>query len=173
MSSSVQLRACAGMVVALLGVTVPAMSSLTSSNGFVLQLGLDARTIQITPEYKEAALKASLPLFSEFAERLQLSVPHPLARGDIVECGLTPFQRDDSEIDHVFIATKQGFHFSLFFGVVRDFYQPKSYRLMQDVRTISNYFGPITINRLQAIQSARDTIKKAGIQLGVFSATSG
>lgn len=161
----VHFRYFVGVVAGLLAVTMPAMSSSTNSPGFVLQLGQDSRTIQITPEYKEAALKASLPIFSDFAQRLELPIPHPLTRGDIVECGLTPFQRNGGEIDHIFIATKQGFHFALFFGVVCELYRPDSYRLMQNVHSISNYFGTVKTPREQAIQIARDTIKKAGIQL--------
>ena len=138
-------------------------SAKTNSTGFALQLGLDTRTIQVTPEYKEAALQATLPLFSDFAQRLQLPVPHPLTRDDIVDCGLTPFQKINGEIDTVAIRTKQGFGFDFFQGNVRAFSGPDSYRAMQDTHTVSNFFGPVKITREKAIRSARDTLKKLGI----------
>ena len=167
MSICHQLKHWAGLAACILGSTMPAAAGFpwakTNSTGFVLQLGLDTRTIQVTPEYKEAALQASLPLFSDFAQKLQLPVPHPLTRTDIVNCGLTPFQKTDGEIDHIFIETRQGFHFSLFLGVVNDFCWSNSYRLMQDIHSISNFFGTVKITREQAIQSARDTLKKLGI----------
>ncbi len=161
------LSRLAGLVVCLLGSTMPAnadsASAETNCPGFVLDLRNDARTIQITPEYKEAALQATLPLFSDFAHKLQLPVPYPLTRGDIVDCGMTPFQRKDTVVDTVFIVTRQGLGFSFFLGVVRDFSWPDSYHLMQDIHSISNYFGTVKISREQAIQSARDILKKLGI----------
>jgi hypothetical protein len=149
----------------LTAVSVNANSTLAQTNslGFALELGLDTKTIQITPEYKEAVLQATLPLFSDFAHKLQLPVPYPLTRGDIVDYGMTPFQRNNSAADTVFIETRQGFRFSFFLGVVRGFSSPTAYRLMQDIHTISNYFGAVKITRAQAIQSARETLTKLGI----------
>jgi hypothetical protein len=162
-----QLKCWVGLAAVIIGTTMPAQadfaSAKTNSPGFVLQLGLDTRTIQITPEYKEAALQATLPIFSDFALKLQLPVPYPLTRGDIVDCGMTPFQRGDTVVDTVFIETRQGFHFSFFLGVVNDFCWPDSYHLMPDIHSISNYFGPVKISRKQAIQSVRNTLKKLGI----------
>ena len=163
------LNRLAGMVVCILLSTTSAnadvASAKTNSLGFVLQLGLDTRTIQIKPEYKEAALQATLPLFSDFAQKLQLPVPNPLTRGDIVDCGLTPFQKTDGEIADIFIVTRQGFVFSFSHGIVRGFSWPNSYHLMQSIHSISNFFGAVKITREQAIQSARDTLKKLGIPL--------
>jgi hypothetical protein len=159
----------AGLAAFVLGATLAANASFTpaqtNSTGFVLQLGLDTRTIQITPEYKEAVLQATLPLFSDFARKLQLPVPYPLTRGDIVDCGLTPFQRINGEIDTVAIGTKQGFSFDFFQGNVRAFSGPGSYSGMQNKNShnISVFFGTVKITREQAIQSARDTLKKLGI----------
>lgn len=167
MSPYRQMTHCAGLAACILGLTMPAQaefpSAKTNGAGFVLELGDDANTIQITPEYKEAALQATLPLFSDFAKKLGLPVPHPLTRGDISTCGLTPFQRNHGEIDHVFIETRQGFHFSFFLGVVNDFCSPDSYHLMQGIHNISNFFGSMIITREQAVQSARETLKKLGI----------
>src|ERR1035441_8256936 len=111
----------ADIVVCILLTTVSATAGFTSLDtnrtGFVLELGNDVRTIQLTPEYKEAALQATLPLFSDFAQKLQLPVPHPLARGDIVNYGMTPFQRNHGEIDAIFIETKKGFKFTILGGI--------------------------------------------------------
>ena len=137
----------------------------TNSLGFILQLGLDTKTVQITPEYKEAALQASLPLFSDFAQKLQLPSPHPLTRSDIVDCGMIPIQKTNGEIDQIFIETKQGFSFAIFLGVVRSFSWPNSYRALQNIHEISSFFGTVKISREQAIQSARDTLNKIGIPL--------
>jgi hypothetical protein len=161
------LSRLAGMVVCILVTTVSAAASFTPaethSTGFVLELGNDVRTIQLTPEYKEAALQATLPLFSDFAQKLQLPVPHPLTRGDILNYGLTPFQRNHGEIDTIFIETKQGLKFTIFGGIVRGFSWPDSYSGMQDIHVISNFFGTVKITRAQAIQSMRETLTKLGI----------
>lgn len=163
------LSRLAGMVVCMLLTTAStnadAASAKTNSTGFVLELGNDIRTIQLTPEYKETALQATLPLFSDFAHKLQLPVPHPLKRGDIADYGLTPFQKMDSEITDIFIVTRQGFNFSFFQGIVRDFNWPNSYSGMQNKNShnIAVFFGKAKISRKQAIQSARDTLKKLGI----------
>jgi hypothetical protein len=140
-------------------------SSKTNVPGFTLDLGDGIKTVQITPEYKEAALQAMLPFFSDFAQKLQLPVPHPLTRADIIDCGLTPFQKNHGEIDRIFIVTRQGLRLSTFQGVVNEFCRPDSYRLMQDIHTVPNYFGAVKISRTQAIQSARDCLKKLGIPL--------
>ena len=169
MSICHELKHWAGLAACILSTALPARADFTSakanSGGFVLDLRNDSWTIQVTPQYKEAALQASLPLFSDFAQRLQLPISHPLARSDIVNYGLTPFQRNHGEIDHIFIETKQGFHCSLFLGVVNAFYWPDSYHLMESIHSISNYFGTVKITREQAIQSARDTLKKLAIPL--------
>ena len=169
MSMCHQLKHWAGLAACILGSAMPATagfpSAKTNSTRFALQLGLDTRTIQITPEYKEAALQATLPLFSDFAHKLQLPVPYPLTRGDIVDCGLTPIQKINGEIDTVAIETKQGFSFDFFQGNVRAFSGPDSYSGMQNKNShnISIFFGTPKISRMQAIQSARDTLKKLGI----------
>jgi hypothetical protein len=162
-----QLRRWTGLTACILGTILPARvefaSVETNSPGFVLELGNNVRTIQITPEYKEAVLQATLPLFSEFAHKLQLPVPYPLTRGNIVDCGMTPFQRNATVADTVFIETKQGFRISFFLGVVNDFSWPNSYRLMKNTHNISNFFGTVKISREQAIGLARGTLKKLGI----------
>jgi hypothetical protein len=155
------------MVACMFGPTLPALadfqSTETNALRFALELGDGVRTIQTTPEYKEAALKATLPLFSDFAQKLQLPVPHPLTRGDIVNFGLTPFQRAHNEMDSISIETRQGVKFSLSGGVVRGFVCPGSYNGMQDVHVVSNFFGAVKITRKQAIQSAREMLTKLGI----------
>jgi hypothetical protein len=161
------LSRLAGMVVCLFVTTMFAKASFASADTnraeFVLELGNPVRTIQLTPEYKEAALQATLPLFSDFAQKLQLPVPRPLTRGDIINYGMTPFQRNHGEIDSLFIETKQGLKFSLFGGIVRGFSWPDSYSEMQDIHVISNYFGRVQITEAQAILSARNTLEKLGI----------
>jgi hypothetical protein len=141
------------------------ISGKNNSPRFVLETGLDRKTVQITPEYKEAALQASLPLFSEFAQKLQLPVPHPLTRSDIVNYGMVPIQKTNGEVDQIFIETKQGFSFDIFFGVVRSFSWPNSYRALQNIHEISNFFGTVKIPRKQAVQSARQTLNEIGIPL--------
>lgn len=136
-----------------------------SGLSFALELGLDRKTVEITPEYKEAALLASLPLFSEFAQKLELPTPHPLTRNDVVNCGMVPIQKTNGEIDQIFIETRQGFSFDIFLGVVRSFSWPNSYRAIQDIHAMSNFFGSVKLSREQAVQLARDTFKKLGIPL--------
>lgn len=131
----------------------------------VLDVGEASHSIQITPEYKEAALQASLPLFSDFAQKLQLPVPHPLNRSDIVNCGMVPFQKNNGEVGLIFIETKQGFSFDIFLGVVRSFSWPNSYRALQNIHEISNFLGTVKIPREQAVQSARQALNKIGIPL--------
>lgn len=154
------------MVVCFFAATMP-----TNGAGFVLSFGDDdKRTVKITPEFKEAALMKSLPLFSEFADKLKLFVPHPLTTNDIIDCQLTPFQKADGEIDTILIVTKQGLILSMTQGVVRDFCWTNSFTAMQSIHGLSNFLGKVTITREQAIQSTRDTIKLTGIQLEDFFA---
>lgn len=163
-----QMKHWVGLAVCMFSISISALADSTNTNSakFVLDLQNDTRTIQITPEYKEAALRAILPLFSDFAHKLQLPVPYPLTRSDIVDFGMTPFQRKDTVVDTVFVVTRQGFSFSFFLGIVRGFSWPNSYSTTTiNMHSVSNFFGTVKVTRKQAIQSARDTLKKIDVPL--------
>lgn len=169
MSGRIFLKVWMGMTIYVLAFVMPIYADVATASkqsiGFVLQLGLDKRTIQVTPEFKEGALQASLPLFSAFAQKLQLPLPNPLTPGDVIGCQITPFENSEGVIDHVSIETKEGYSFSYFGGIVRGFSSPRAYSAMKGVQGVSNYFGTIKISEKQAIKSARDTILNLGVPL--------
>jgi hypothetical protein len=135
--------------------------------GFVLYLGPSKSLIQATPAYSEASLKAVLPFFSDIAKRLKLPIPYPLTETDVVGYRITPWQEQDGGIAGVNITTKKGFWFSFFSGYVNGFSWPDTYGGMQNknLHNVSIFFGTPKISREQAIQSARNTIKRLGIPL--------
>lgn len=144
-------------------------ASLTKTNtaGFVLYLGPSKSLIQATPAYSEAALKAVLPNFSDVAKRLKLPIPYPLTETDVVDYRITPWQEQDGGVAGVNITTKEGFWFSFFSGYINGFSWPNTYGGMQNknLHGVSIFFGTPKISREQAIQSARDTIKRLGVPL--------
>jgi len=131
----------------------------------VLELGLTQSVIQVTPDYSNAVLSVLLPYFSDFSEKLGLNVPHPLTKGDIVNCRILPWHSNDGEIPNASIKTKQGLWLGFEFGNVNGFGWPNAYSDLQNPEHISKYYGTVTITEKKAIQLARDTITKAGIPL--------
>jgi 20S proteasome alpha/beta subunit len=131
----------------------------------VLQLGQKSKFIQVTPEYSNATVSATLPYFSDFAKKLDLPIACPIKIQDLDDCRILPWQDKDGGIAGVSITVKGGFAFYFNFGYVTGFNRPDTYYGLQNPDEIPKYFGRVKMSKDEAVQLARDTIKRLGISL--------
>lgn len=126
----------------------------------ILQLGSTAEFIRVTSEYSNAVLVALMPYFSDFAQKLELPVPHPITTNDVVEAGILPWRGGGGGI-----TLKGGWNFGYHFGYASTFTAPYSYFALQDPDKIPKYFGKVKMSKEEAVCLARDTVKKLGVSL--------
>ncbi|MDD5139532.1 MAG: hypothetical protein PHY43_04630 [Verrucomicrobiales bacterium] len=133
------------------------------ANGMTLELGQYYSafdSIRVTANYSNAVLAAVLPYVNDVAQRLDLPVPHPVAAEDVFHCSILPQRNLEAEI-----GVKGGWFFQFDHGYMRVIQGPREYFTMQDPDRIPEFFGEVKMSKAEAIQLARDTIKKLGIPL--------
>ncbi|MGH7975105.1 MAG: hypothetical protein ACREC8_00430, partial [Limisphaerales bacterium] len=143
----------------------PTNQTNLASHKMALELGLTKSFIQVTPAYSNAVLKTLLPYFSDFAGKLNLDIPLPITKNDVTDCRILPWHNNDGEIPNASIQTKEGLWFSFEYGHVSGFSWPNTYHGLQNPNEIPKYFGKVNMSKAQAIQLARETIRKLGISL--------
>jgi hypothetical protein len=121
--------------------------------------------IHITAQYSNAVLLATLPHVSDFAKNLNLPVPLPITTNHVQR-----FQPERSQ-GHVggWLILTNGFQFWYERGNVHIFETPRNFYNAQDPDKISEFYGPLKMNKKEAIQIARDTIKKLGYSEKTFT----
>lgn len=130
-------------------------------SGMVVDLGEVSRYIKVTPEYSRAVLEAVLPYFSKMAKELDLPVPLPITKADVASFHVLPFHELSASM-----LLKSGWVFNYQFGGRgTEFYSPNSYYSLQDPDKIPDYYGRVDMSRDEAIQLARNTLKKLAIPL--------
>jgi len=130
----------------------------------ILQLGINPEVIRVTAEYSNAVLVALLPYFSDFSQKLDLPVPHPITVQDVAHCAIPPFQKDGG-IASCSIMLKNGWSLGFEFGHVNGFESPRSYHSLQNPDEIPKFYGQVKMTTNEAVQLARNTIKKLSIPL--------
>ena len=90
------------------------------------------RFVHVTPQYSNAVLKALLPHFTEFARRMRLDVPLPLAAGYLRKFDADP----TAGVVGGALWLTNGYHMVFEFGVAGDFRTPRDYLYIQDYSTI-------------------------------------
>lgn len=131
----------------------------------ILQLGSSMEFIRVTAEYSNAVLLAMLPYVSDFAQKLELPVPHPITVDDVVGCAVLPWRNKDGGIAGGAIRIKGGWRFGFSFGYANSFSSPNCYTGLQDPDQVPKYFGTVRMTTAEAVALARDSIKKLGIPL--------
>lgn len=114
--------------------------------------------VQFTAEYSNAVLVAVLPYISTFAERLALPVDFPVTRSHVLRVGGFKFKEHLNGM----ITLTNGYKFWLSQGYVDSFDSPRNYFTEQDPDAISKYFGEPRLAEKQALQMARDAVRKLG-----------
>lgn len=149
-----RIQVIGALALVVLAIATPAFGVM------ILDLGENSHYVRLTPEYSNAVVKAVLPYFSDAAAKLDLPVPRPIGQADIVRIHIQPFR----EVS-VSILLKDQWAFQYMFGYVDRIVNTRSYSTVQDPETIPLYFGEVRMSEDEAVQMARDTLKKLGIPL--------
>jgi len=131
----------------------------------ILQLESLGGTIEVTANLSNALLVATLPYFSDAAEKLDLPLPLPITEKHVVDAGVTPYVTSDGEWAGFGIGVVGGYGFGFRYGYVDHFQTTNSYFALQDPDEIPRFVGPVRITRDEAIELARETLTKLGIAL--------
>jgi hypothetical protein len=127
----------------------------------ILELGASTfEIVRVTAEYSNAVLVAVLPYISDVAQKLDLPVQHPVTAEQVMHCSVLPNRRVEAEI-----AIKGGWVFAFSRGYIGTIQSGHSYSILQDPDSIPSFFGKPNMSKDEAIQCARDTLKRLGIPL--------
>ncbi len=116
--------------------------------------------VRVTAEYSNAVLVAVLPYISDVAQKLDLPVHQPVTAQSVVYCSVLPNRRVEAEI-----GIKEGWVFAFSQGYVRTVQSGHSYSILQDPDKIPEFFGNLNMSSAEAVQCARDALKRLGIRL--------
>ncbi len=121
---------------------------------------------QVTAAYSNAMLVAVMPYFADFARRLDLPTPQPVAQEQVMRFNCFP------RSDHIGgrLILTNGCEFIFDHGRVENFVSPKSYFYLQNPDLIPRVYGPVKISDGQAVAIAHNAIKKLGYTDAALSA---
>lgn len=129
----------------------------------ILELGQSLSSfewIRVTAEYSNAVLVALLPYVNNVAQKLDLPVPQPVTVQNVIHCSIVPQRKLTAEIG---IEGKWFFQFDT--GYVRIIQGPREFFTMQDPERVPEFFGKVRMTKSEAIQLARNTLKRLDIPL--------
>ncbi len=126
----------------------------------ILDLGGAQEIIRITADYSNAVLVAVLPYVSDFAQKLDLPVPHPITTAHVQKCAVVPIRDAGASV-----LLKGDWAFWFRGGYVTGFQGPRSYFALQNPDEIPRYCGRVRMSNDQAVDLARASIRKLGIPL--------
>jgi hypothetical protein len=122
--------------------------------------------VQVTAQYSNAVLLAVMPYVSDFSKKLDLALPRPVPPSQVVEFKCDPRLGQTGGA----LTLSNGFQFAFLEGRVCLYRSPQSYFSLQDPEEIPRFYGPVKIKEKEALQIARDTIKKLGYENAAFNA---
>jgi hypothetical protein len=117
---------------------------------------------QVSAQYSNAVLVAILPLISDFVKKAELPMPTPITLQQVRE--FRCWTANDGDVGGAVVLTN-GLWTWFQRGHVRGFRTPHSYYFLQDPRFISEFYGPLRMDREQALKFARDSIIRLGYTL--------
>lgn len=114
--------------------------------------------VEITAAYSNAVFLAVLPHISDFAQRLELPIETPITARQVAV-----FSCDNhrGEVGGALELTN-GLRFWFTHGYVDTFETPRSFSVLQDPERIPQFFGHARIGEDEAIELARETIRRMG-----------
>lgn len=126
--------------------------------------------IQVTAQYSNAVLLALLPYFSDVAQKLDLPVPHPITMQNVVGGGVMPYRYPNGDMLSAGVEvqgeqTHRRWYLGYRSGHISLVELRPSYFTLQDPDDLTNCYGVFRMSKDEAIQMARDAIRKMGIPL--------
>jgi hypothetical protein len=99
-----------------------------------------------------------MPYVADFAKSLALPIPQPVTISQVKRFNCSP--RTDLFGGKVILTN--GYEFAFLHGRVEMFRNPRSFYELQEPRLVPKFFGPVKLNEQEAIQAARDAVRKLG-----------
>ena len=126
--------------------------------------------IQVTAQYSNAVLVALLPYFSDAAHKLDLPVAQPITMQHVVGGGVMPYRYPNGDILSAGIEvqgerTRHRWYLGYRFGHINQVELRPSYFTIQDPDDLKWCYGKTRMTKNEAIQMAREAIKKLDIPL--------
>ncbi|MGC8989207.1 MAG: hypothetical protein ACP5MD_03710 [Verrucomicrobiia bacterium] len=119
--------------------------------------------IHVTMEYSNAVLVALLPIFSDFAKKLDLPVPNPITTNHVQRFVTGGPLIEGYPIDvKAHLVLTNGYEFWYSWGYVEDFRSPRDYFTCQHVERVPEFFGTLRLDRSEAVDLARKVLRNAG-----------
>ena len=106
-----------------------------------------------------------LPHVSDAAKKMDLPVPLPITQQQVVGSGVTPYFTWNGELAGWGVLVNGGWRFGFHWGYFDSFQSPHSYFALQDPDEIPKFVGTVRMTKGEAVQMARETLKKLGISL--------
>ena len=114
--------------------------------------------IEITAAYSNAVLVAIMPHISDFSQKLDLPIPQPVTIAQVRRFNCSNLSDKIGGL----VRLSNGYDFWFEKGVVDSFESPRSYWGLQDPKLIPTFFGKVVLTKEEAIQTARNAVKKLG-----------
>ncbi len=119
--------------------------------------------IHVTLQYSNAVLVALLPIFSEFAKKLDLPVPLPITAEQVQHFATGGPVIPGHPIDvKGYLVLTNGWRFWYSWGHVNSFESPDDYFALGDLDRLPSFFGELNLSRKEAVSLARETLKRTG-----------
>ena len=116
--------------------------------------------IRVTAEYSNAVLVAVLPHISDVAQKLDLPVPHPVTAPHVINCSIKPQRKLGVQV-----GIEGEWYFVFEKGYVDTVQGPHHFFGLQDFERTPEFFGQVKMSKAEAIEFARETLKKLGVSL--------
>ncbi|MDH7502932.1 MAG: hypothetical protein QHJ82_09540 [Verrucomicrobiota bacterium] len=119
--------------------------------------------IHVTMEYSNAVLVALLPIFSDFAKKLDLPVPNPVTTNHVQRfvTGGPVIEGHPIDVKGHLVLTN-GYEFWYSWGHVDDFRSPRDYFTAQDVERVPEFYGILRLDQSEAVALARKALTSVG-----------
>ncbi|MDQ6632905.1 MAG: hypothetical protein M3Y82_14310 [Verrucomicrobiota bacterium] len=122
--------------------------------------------MEATVNFSNAVVVAMLPYISDVAKKLELPLPLPVTRQPIAEGGPNSmFENRNGQMGGCGFVLKEGWIFGFDWGYFDHFETPHSYYTLQDPDDIPKFVGKVRMTKDEAVQMARDTLRKLEIPL--------
>ncbi len=121
--------------------------------------------IEVTANLSNAMLVAMMPYVSDAARKLELPVPQPVTIQQVVHCGIVPLLVNEGEWGGFGVELDSGYGLGFQHGYLAHFETTNSFYGLQDPNEIPRFVGPVRMTQTEAVELARDTLRKLGIPL--------
>jgi hypothetical protein len=111
-------------------------------------------------QYTNSVLLAVLPHISQFAQRIEIPLSLPITTNDVHRFYVIPGKPPECGL-----VLTNGMQFHFFHGHVSFFAAPDSFKMTRSQLTVTNFYGPVTVTRDEAIRLARARINRLGYTL--------